>query len=67
MRLLARSIELRDIEGVHEWVDHSFVDTHDEPSLEIFVNSVNEKFHLRKSLKIIDTIDTIDTVDIVST
>ena len=23
MRLLARSIEFRDIEGVHEWVDHS--------------------------------------------
>ena len=38
-----------------------------ETHMEIFVNSVNEKFHLRKSLKIIDTIDTIDTVDIVST
>ena len=31
--------------------------------MEIFVNSVNEKFHLRKSLKIIDTLDTLDTLD----
>eukprot|EP01048_Picozoa_sp_COSAG05_P016276 COSAG05_NODE_2076_length_3608_cov_2.753206_2_plen_36_part_00 len=35
--------------------------------MEIFINSVNEKFHSEKRLKIIDTLDTLDTVDIVTT
>ena len=33
---------------------------------EIFVNSVNEKFHSEKSLKRGHTVDTVDTVDTVS-
>ena len=32
--------------------------------MEIFINSVNEKFHSEKSLKRGHTVDTVDTVDI---